>query len=58
MSDEAKQPGHGRRTADAAFAALTKAIGERNEAASRVARKLRDAREQSEAAKRRERDLR
>jgi hypothetical protein len=51
-------PGPGRSTADAAFAALTKDIAQRNEHAQREARKLRVAREQEQARRRRQDDLR
>jgi len=52
------EPGPGRSTSNAAFNALTKEIAEANERAQKVARKVRTAREQEQARKRREEDLR
>ena len=58
MTKETTQPGPGRSTSDAAFAALKKEIAERNEHAQKEARKLRTAREQEQVRRRRQDDLR
>jgi hypothetical protein len=58
VTEQTHQPGPGRSTSDAAFNALTKEIAQRNEQAQKEARKLRDAREQEKARRRREDDLR
>ena len=53
----ANQPGPGRSTSEAALNALKKEIAERNELAFKKARKLRAAREEEQAARRRAADL-
>jgi len=58
MNEQTNQPGPGRSTADAAFSAAKKLIAERNEAASKAARKLRQEFEQRQAAARAARDKR
>jgi hypothetical protein len=58
VTNQTHQPGPGRSTADAAFTALTKDIAERNERAQKEARKLRAAREQERARRRRDQDIR
>jgi hypothetical protein len=58
VTNQTHQPGPGRSTADAAFKALTKDIAERNERAQKEARKLRAAREQERARRRRDQDNR
>ncbi len=58
MTKQTHEPGPGRSTADAAFAALKKQIAERNEQAQKEGRKLRAAREQEQAQRRRQEDLR
>ena len=54
MTKQNLEPGPGRSTSDAAFAALTKEIAERNEKAHKKARQLRDAREQELHKRRRQ----
>jgi hypothetical protein len=58
MTKQTHEPGPGRSTADAAFAELTKEIAQRNERTQKEARRLRSEREQEQARKRHERDLR
>ena len=58
MTKQVQEPGPGRSTSDAAFAARTKDIAERNEHAQKEARKLRVAREQEKVRRRRQEDLR
>jgi len=58
MNEDTNQAGPGRATADAAFNAAKKAIAERNEAASKEARKLRQEFEKQKAAARADRDRR
>jgi hypothetical protein len=53
MSNESHEPGPGRSTSDAAFAARKKEIAQRNEQVQKEGRKLRAAREQKQAQKRR-----
>jgi hypothetical protein len=58
MSDSAaNRPGPGRSTQKDAFEDVAKLIAARNEAAHKGARKLRAAREQEEAARKRRLDL-
>ena len=57
-SDRAREePGRGRSTSEAAFNDRRRQIAERNEQASREARKRRAAREQEQLLRRRERDF-
>ena len=58
MTEQANEPGPGRHTSESAFNNVKKLIAERNEAASKVARKLRDAKDRLKADEKRERDLR
>jgi hypothetical protein len=58
VTNETHEPGPGRSTADAAFAAHKKEIAQRNEHAQKEARKLRSAREQEQLRRRREERLR
>ena len=58
MTKEPNQPGPGRSTSDAAFNALKKEIAERNEKTQKEGRKLRSAREQEQARRRRLQDHR
>jgi hypothetical protein len=58
MPNETQQPGPGRSTSRAAFDELRKEIAQRNEAAHKVARKLRTVREQADLLRRRQRDSR
>jgi hypothetical protein len=58
MANETQQPGPGRSTSRAAFDELRKEIAQRNEAAHKVARKLRTVREQADLLRRRQRDSR
>lgn len=58
MANEPQEPGPGRSTSRAAFDDLRKEIAQRNEAAHKVARKLRTAREQADLLRRRQRDSR
>ena len=58
MTNQTHQPGPGRSTSDAAFAALKKEIAQRNELAQKEARKRRTAREQEQVRRRRQEDLR
>ncbi|MGO9956618.1 MAG: hypothetical protein ACLP50_11640 [Solirubrobacteraceae bacterium] len=58
MTKPVQQPGHGRSTSEAAFAEVTKEIARRNERAQREAQKLRAEREQAQARRRRQDDLR
>lgn len=51
------RPGPGRSTQKEAFEDVAKAVAERNEAAHKDARKVRDAREQAEVEKKRRLDL-
>jgi hypothetical protein len=55
-TDKPTPPGPGRSTADSAFGEVTRRIAERNENASKAARKLRDEAEAKRAELRR-RDL-
>jgi hypothetical protein len=57
MTKQTHEPGPGRSTADAAFAELKKEIAQRNEQVQKDARKLRTAREQEKALRRRRQDL-
>ncbi len=57
MAKQIQQPGPGRSTAAAAFDEVRKEIAQRNEQASRKARKLRAERERVQAIARRQRDL-
>jgi hypothetical protein len=56
MPDEKNDPGHGRATADAKFAALKKEIAQRNDVAQREGRAARAAREAEQVTRRRIRD--
>ncbi len=58
MPNQPQEPGPGRKTADAAFVALTKEIAQRNERAQVDARKRRTVREQEQIRRRRLEDLR
>jgi hypothetical protein len=58
VTKQTQEPGPGRATSDAAFAALTKDIAQRNELAQKEARKIRAAREQEQVRRRRQEDLR
>jgi hypothetical protein len=58
VTKEPHQPGPGRSTSDAAFIAVKKEIAQRNEQAQKEARKLRTAREQELARRRRQEDIR
>ena len=58
MAKQTHEPGPGRSTADAALIRLKKEIAERNEQAQKQARNLRAAREQEQARRRRQGDLR
>lgn len=58
MDTQERQPARKHLGADAAFAAATKEIAERNEAAYRSARKLRDVQDRVKVAERRARDQR
>jgi hypothetical protein len=58
VTEQTHQPGPGRSTSEAAFTALKKEIARRNEHAQKEARKLRAAREQEQARRRRHEDLR
>jgi hypothetical protein len=58
VTKEPHQPGPARSTSDAAFIALKKEIAQRNEQAQKEARKLRTAREQEMARRRRQGDIR
>jgi len=58
VTKEPNQPGPGRSTSDAAFNALKKEIAERNEKTQKEGRKLRSAREQEQARRRRLQDHR
>jgi hypothetical protein len=58
MTNETHEPGPGRSTADAAFAAVKKEVAQRNEQAQKGARKLRVARELDQVRRRRELELR
>jgi hypothetical protein len=53
-----QQPGPGRSTSKAAFDALTREIADRNEAAHKAAKKLRDQKDGKKIAEKRKRDLR
>ena len=53
MTKQTYDPGPGRSTSDAAFAALKKEIAQRNEAAQKAGRKLRAAREDEQRRRRR-----
>jgi hypothetical protein len=57
MTKQSYEPGPGRSTADAAFTELKKEIAQRNEHVQKEARKLRTAREQEKALRRRRQDL-
>ena len=57
VADLAHEPGPGRSTAEAAFAAIKKEIAQRNEQIQKEARKLRAAREQEQVRRRRRADL-
>lgn len=52
-----QQPGPGRSTSKAAFDALTKEIADRNEAAHKAAKKLREKKDGKLIAEKRRRDL-
>ncbi len=58
MPKQTHEPGPGRSTSQAAFDELRKEVAQRNEQAHREARKLRTAREQEQALRRRQRDAR
>ena len=58
MTNQPDQPGPGRSTSDAAITALKKEIAQRNEQAQTQARTARAAREQEQARRRRQGDLR
>jgi hypothetical protein len=58
MTKQTHEPGPGRSTSAAAFTALKKEIAERNEQAQNAGRRLRAAREQEKARRRRQEDLR
>jgi hypothetical protein len=58
VTKQTQEPGPGRSTSDAAFAAVTKEIAQRNEQAQKEARKLRTVREQEKVRRRRQEDLR
>ncbi len=58
MTKEIQAPGPGRSTSDAAFAAVTRDIAQRNEHAQKEAGKLRAVREREKLRKQREDDLR
>jgi hypothetical protein len=53
MAKQIQEPGPGRSTADATFNEIKKKIAERNERAHQAARKLRTARDDEKARKRR-----
>jgi hypothetical protein len=56
--NQAHEPGPGRSTSDAAFNEIKKDIAQRNEAAHKNARKLRDEQDRKQALLRRQQDLR
>ncbi len=58
MTKQAHEPGPGRSTSGAAFDAHKKEIAQRNEEAQKEARKLRAAREEAQARRRRQENLR
>jgi hypothetical protein len=58
MTKTDQGPGPGRSTSDAAFKARTKEIAQRNEQAQKEGRKLRAMREEAQARRRREENLR
>lgn len=58
MTKQTLEPGPGRSTSAAAFTAVKKDIAQRNERVQNAGRKLRAAREQERARRRREEDLR
>ena len=58
MTKQAHEPGPGRSTSSAAFDARKKEIAQRNEEAQKEARKLRAAREEAQARRRRQDNLR
>lgn len=57
MTQQTREPGHGRSTSGAAFSDLTKEIARRNDEAHKAARKLRSAREREQVLRRRREDL-
>ena len=57
MTKQINEPGPGRSTSDAAFAAVKKDIAQRNEQTQKEARQLRAAREREQMRKRRAYDL-
>ncbi len=57
MTKQTYEPGPGRSTSQAAFNDLRKEIAQRNERAQKEARKVRTAREQEQALRRRQQDL-
>jgi hypothetical protein len=57
MPKQIQEPGPGRSTSETAFNDLRKEIAQRNEEAHKAARKIRTAREQKEAHRRRQYDL-
>ena len=57
MTKQTYEPGPGRSTSDAAFAAIKKDIAQRNEQTQKEARQLRAAREREQMRKRRQDDL-
>jgi len=58
VTKQTHEPGPGRSTSDAAFAELKKEIAQRNEEAQKAGRKLRAAREDEKARRRRQDDSR
>jgi hypothetical protein len=56
-SDKSHTPGPGKSTSKAAFAELTKQIADRNEAAHKAAKKLREKKDVKTLAEKRRRDL-
>lgn len=56
-NDKVQQPGPGRSTSKAAFDEVTKRIAERNEAAHKAAKKLREKKDGQVLAEKRRRDL-
>jgi hypothetical protein len=58
VTKQTQEPGPGRSTSDAAFAAVTKDVAQRNEQAQKEARKLRVVREREQIRRHREEDLR
>jgi hypothetical protein len=56
-TDKTRAPGTKRPTGDAAFEEVTKRVAERNEAAFKAARKLREVSDAKKFAERRKRDL-